>query len=58
MNKKILIYLTAISLFLISCADNSNDINTEKSTAQTNHYKVRGDNKYDVLGFGFDATGE
>ncbi|MFZ4725403.1 MAG: MAC/perforin domain-containing protein [Paludibacter sp.] len=51
-----------LPLFLVlmySCSDNLTDA-TKDSMNQNNvssKFKVRGDNKYDVLGFAFDATG-
>ena len=65
--KKISYILTIITVALISCNDNLqetlvdvNNLKTIKITDDSTNtkFKVRGDNKYDALGFSFDATGE
>ena len=45
---------------MVSCNDNTieqNNLSTDQSKKNTIR-KIRGDNKYDVLGFGCDVTGE
>ena len=64
--KKTTIILTVITAILFSCKDTFQetviDANGAKAIDVTDgnnstKYKVRGDNKFDVLGFAFDATG-
>ncbi len=65
--KKTNYILTIIAVVLISCNDNLHetlvDVNNVKiikitDDSTSTKFKVRGDNKYDALGFSFDATGE
>lgn len=47
-------------IVLVSCNDNSfeqNNLSTNQSEISIK-YKIRGDNKYDLLGFGCDVTGD
>lgn len=56
---KYIVGVLAIIFALTGCSNNSDEL-ASVATAQTNstsRLKVRGDNKYDLLGYGCDATG-
>lgn len=58
--KKIKFILIITTLVMFSCNDNYFEQNNTSSNQDKikNRYKIRGDNSYDVLGFGCDVTGE
>ena len=50
----------AIIFALTGCSKNSDELASVSTTKtdSTKMFKIRGDNKYDVLGFGCDITGK